>query len=67
MAGWLLRRQMQDQDTPARIAERLRYSAARAQVQREREGVYPTITVENANEVIAWQERRLRELTEGGN
>ena len=48
--------------TADEIAERRRYQAAREQMQRERAERYPIITADNAEEVIAWQDRRLAEL-----
>ena len=49
-------------DTPEQLAWRLRYNAAREQMELEKAVRYPEITPENAREMIAWQENRLREL-----
>lgn len=53
-------------DTPADVEERRRRTAATETVRREVEEVFPEITPENARDVVAYQERRLRELTEDG-
>jgi len=50
-------------DTAEQIADRLRYSAAAERAIRDREELFPVLTADNAAEAIAWQERRIRELT----
>jgi hypothetical protein len=49
-------------NTPEAIAWRKRHNAATEIVNRERLEKYPVITDANADEVIAWQRRRLDEL-----
>jgi hypothetical protein len=49
-------------DTQERFAERERNRKASEQVTAEREARFPVLTAENAAEVIAWQEARLKEL-----
>lgn len=51
-------------NTPEAIAERIRCRGIREQVDRERESRFPVLTSENAKEAIAWQESRIKELTE---
>ncbi len=49
-------------DTPAAIAERFRARAIAEQVQQELTARWPTITAENADEVLAFQRNRYEEL-----
>jgi len=49
-------------DTNAQVEERVRARAACDQAHRETLEKFGTITAENADEAIAWQEARMREL-----
>jgi hypothetical protein len=62
--GRLLRERARDdaRENPGRVAERLRHRAAADQVALERAELFPEITPENAQDVLAWQEARIREL-----
>ena len=51
-------------DTPEAIAERKARKRAEERLPVERAERYPEVTTENVGEVLAWQERRLRELVE---
>jgi len=49
-------------DTKEEIAERLRHRSACEQAVKDREAKHPVITVENAVEVMDYQEMRIQEL-----
>jgi hypothetical protein len=51
-------------DTAADIAWRQRHSAACAQANRETHERFPTLTAENIDAALTFQERRIRELME---
>lgn len=61
--GRLLRQIMKDHDSAERIAERIRHREICNQAVREREERYPNLTAENVAEAMAFQERRIQELT----
>jgi hypothetical protein len=49
-------------NTPAAIADRIRRNGLLEQVRAEMLTRYPQITPENADEAVAWQDARMREL-----
>jgi len=49
-------------DTPAEIAERIRYETIRKQVCAERRKQYPVVTDANFDDAVNWQDARLAEL-----
>jgi hypothetical protein len=62
-ASRLLRDTMRP-DPPGAVEARLRHRAACEQLERERAERFPNPSFEQIDEMLAWQERRLRELTE---
>jgi hypothetical protein len=55
-------RDLQRPDTPADVAERIAHRRAVERLDVERSERFPEITPANAGEMLAWQERRMREL-----